>query len=425
MTFDEEQRYLGVGVRVQRRTRAHLRHVPALEAAAGALVRGAADPAAELVVQRLAGLRERLRRAPGWVERLAARGASPGDLGSLADLRHFPVLERDELARDWRELFDVDGDPELHLGTTSGTSGQPLLVPRSGYDGLHMWAVLRFLVARFGVTLPDRPRLVLLCALPGGLEYSVRTPQFFAGALHRISTVKPRARERLLRANPAILSSDPAGLHWLLGQALTPRPRLILSSAMPLPAATRAALASFEAPVVNYLAATETGPIAWECLVEPGRFHVFHPDVWVEAEGGLLDVTRLRDSPLPLLRYRTGDRGAVLDGACACGAAGRSIVGLDGRRPAPFLRPDGAEVDGWSLAWLFKDIPLVRFELAQVGSEDFALTVDPSLAMDLELLCGRLRLALTRLGFPSPSVRGERAVRPLPAKPHPFVRRAT
>jgi phenylacetate-CoA ligase len=192
---------------------------------------------------------------------------------------------------------------------------------------------------------------------------------------------------------------------------------------MPLPASTRAGLAALGAPVVNYLAATETGPIAWECLVEAGRFHVLHPDVWVEAEGGQLDVTRLRDSPLPLLRYRTGDRGAVEDGVCACGVRGRSIVGLEGRSPAPFLRPDGVEIDGWSLAWLMKDIPLCRFELCQVGPEAFALTVDPELPMDLELLCGRLRLALARLGFPAPSVSGVRAARPQAPKPRPFVNR--
>jgi phenylacetate-CoA ligase len=417
LPFAEEQRLLGVGVRVQRRTARHLRHLPALEAAAAALL----DPSDDVVAARLAALRGRLWRAPAWRARLRAAGLSPDDLRSLDDLAHLPVLERDELAASWQELADVDGDPELHLATTSGSTGVPLLVPRSGYDGLHMWAVLRFWVARLGVALPPRPRLVLLCTLPGGLEYSVRAPQFFGGALHRISTVRPRALERLRRAAPAILSTDPAGLHWLLAHD-APRPRLVLSSASHLAPALRAdAEAALAAPLVNYVATTETGPIAWECRVASGRFHVLHPDVAVRAHAGRLDVTRLRDSPLPLIRYRTGDRGEVEHGECACGARGETIVGFGGREACPFLRPDGSSVDAWTLSWLFKDIPLVGFQLAQVGPQAFQLALDAAPPIGLPLLVLRLRLALRRLGFPEPAVAaGVGALAPA-AKPRPFL----
>ncbi len=416
-TFADEQRRLGVGVRLQRRPLVQRRHAPAIEASVRALL----EPGERLLGERLEKLRLRLWRSPGWVARLVAAGVSPDDLRSTSDLRHFPVLERDDYARGWTELFDLDGDPELHVATSSGSTGQALLVARSGYDGVHMWAVVRFWAARLGIELPPRPRLVLLCALPGGLEYSARAPLLHDGALHRISTIRPRARERLLRVGPAVLSSDPAGLHWLLGGE-APRPRLVLSSAMTLAPSLRAsATAALGAPVVNYYASTETGPIAWECLVEAGRWHVLHPDVHVESVAGQLDVTRLRDSPLPLLRYRTGDRGDVIDGACACGVSGRSIVGFGGRQPCPFRLPDGREVDAWSLSWLFKDLPLARFELAQIGPRSFTLVLDVGVTFDLALLAGRVERALIRLGFEDPTVAASRAAWPLPAKPRPFV----
>src|SRR6185503_5752966 len=101
------------------------------------------------------------------------------------------------------------------------------------------------------------------------------------------------------------------------------------------------------APIINYYATTELGPIAWECLREPGRFHILHPDVFVESLEGELVVTRLRDSVLPLLRYRTGDRGQVVDEACACGLRGPSILGFLGREPCWFVRPDVERVDAW------------------------------------------------------------------------------
>lgn len=425
LAWDDEQRLLGVGVRLRRRADVPRRHGAALAASTAALHEGAHGPAEGHVSERLAVLRRRLWRAPAWRDRLRAAGGSPEDLRGLDDLRHLPSLERDQYAARWQDFADFDGDDELHVATSSGSTGRALPCLRSGYDGVHMWAVLRFWVERLGVALPPRPRLVLLDALPGGLEYSVRAPQLDGGALHRLSTQRPRPLERLLRACPAVLSSDPAGLHWLLGACSEGvadlAPGLVLSSAQHLAGSLRQAVsARFQAPLVDYYAVTELGPIAWSCPLDGRRFHVLHPDVWVQSEAGEILVTRLRDSPLPLVRYATGDRGEVDDGACACGVVGRSIVRFSGREACAFVTPDGRSVDAWALSWLFKDLPLVRFELAQVEAQRFQLSLDPQAAMDLELLAARLRRVLVRLGFTAPTVEVRRESAPLPAKPRPF-----
>jgi len=421
LPWPDEQRLLGVGVKLRRRADVAERHGAALHQAAARLRRGRAEPLEDVVAGHLEELRGRLWRAPAWRERLRQIALSPADLGSLADLLAFPTTDRDQYARDWQRLCDVDDDPELHVATSSGTTGQALLALRSGFDGVYMWSVLRFWIETLRVELPARPRLLLLCTLPGGLEYSVRAPHFRGGALHRISTQRPGALRRLERVRPAVLSTDPAGLRWLLAQPRRPRPALVLSSAQRLSRALRtAAEAALGAPVVNYYATTETGPIAWECVIEAERFHVLHPDVWVESLEGRLAVTRLRPSPLPLLRYLTGDEGSVIDGRCACGAQGRSVVGFAGRERADFVTPAGTAVDAWSLSWLFKDLPLVRFEMTQVGAQHFEVRLEGRATLQPELLRLRLRRVLQRLGFPAPQVSiGEG---PLPAKPTPFRR---
>ena len=425
LAWADEQRLLGVGVRLRRQGDVPRRHGSALCAATAALHEGVRGPAARHVRERLAALRRRLWRAPAWCERLRASGASPEDLRSLEDLRHLPPLERDDYAPRWQDFTDLDGDPELHVATSSGSTGQALLCLRSGYDGVHMWAVLRFWIERLAVDLPRRPRLVLLDTLPGGLEYSVRAPQLDGGVLHRLSTLRPGPIERLRRARPAILSSDPAGLHWLLGPcaggAAGLAPRLLLSSAQRLSSALRQAVATrFPAPLIDYYAVTEVGPIAWSCPLDGRRFHVLHPDVWVESEAGQILVTRLRDSPLALLRYATGDRGDVEDGTCSCGASGRSIVDFTGREACAFVTPDGRSVDAWALSWLFKDLPLVRFELAQVGAEHFQLSLEPHATIDLVQLTTRLRRVLVRLGFGAPTVEVRREWAGPASKPRPF-----
>jgi phenylacetate-CoA ligase len=200
----------------------------------------------------------------------------------------------------------------------------------------------------------------------------------------------------------------------------------VLSSAQYLAPGQRSrAVEALGAPVVNYYASTDTGPIAWECLLGSGRFHVLVPDVWVESVAGELVVTRLRPSVLPLLRYRTGDHGEVARDACACGYHGWSITCFAGRRECTFLAPDGREADAWKLAWLFKHYPLDSFRLTQRGAEEFELELRPGGGpVDVADLVSRLQAALARLGW------AQARVVPVPAlaiaaageKPEPFRR---
>ena len=387
-----------------------------------ALARAALEP-------RLARLGDALLRSPYHARTLRRAGFSPRDLRSLDDIRHFPLLDRETLRRRWAELpalDPADRDLELVAVQSSGSTGRPVTLLKDPYDCVHMWAVLAFWTGWLGVTLPPRPRVVLLCSLSGGIEYSVRLPLVDDGALHRISLVRPRALERLLRARPAVLFADPDGLHWLESRDGLPRPRIVLSSAQYLAPEQRSrAAAALHAPVVNYYASTDTGPIAWECLLSHGRFHTLVPDVWVESVAGELVVTRLRPSVLPLLRYRTGDRGEISPDACPCGYHGWSITRFTGRRQCTFLTPDGREADAWKLAWLFKHYPLHSFRLTQRGAEEFELQLVPERGIvDVGDLRDRLETALGRLGWARASV-APAVVAAIPCtgeKPDPFRR---
>lgn len=386
-------------LRIRRASAWQRRYARRSDAAVDELLRG--DAAAP----DFAPLRRALFASPYYVARLRAAGLSPRDLADVRDLPHFPPLDRATLQREWLRLPALRvGSPEASEAVyvqSSGCGGQPVDILKDPYDCLHMWSVLRFFVRLLGVSLPPRPRVVLLCSLSNGIEYSVRLPLFHDGALHRISLARAEPLARLQKARPDVLFSDPAGLHWLAAQPDAPRPRLILSSAQYLaPGQRQALLRTQPAPVVNYYASADAGPIAWECLLEPGRFHLLLPEVWVEAVGGELVLTRLRESVLPLLRYRTGDRGGVVDGGCRCGRSGRSIVGFTGRRECLFRTPDGGGVDAWRLAWLFKHYPLRGFRLTQRSPDAFLLELQQDAAQPVPLdLAPRLLLALRVLGF--------------------------
>src|SRR6185437_1301000 len=100
---------------------------------------------------------------------LRAHGASPAELKTPEDLAHLPLLDRETLGARWQESvalgLDAETENELVVATSSGSTGKALRAVRDGYDQLHMWSALQFWQTQLGVTLPARPRLVLLDAL--------------------------------------------------------------------------------------------------------------------------------------------------------------------------------------------------------------------------------------------------------------------
>ena len=422
-------RPLAATPRIARRTTAQRRHLPRVGRQAAALERLASTPNAAVarsaIESALAPLRRALADSPYYRRRFLEGGFAPCDLRTLGDLGQFPTIDRVELERHWRELpaFGAGPDPELFAALSSGTTGAPVTVVKDGYDGIHMWAVLRFWLRQLAIYLPPRPRVVLLCSLPGGLCYSVRLPLLHDGALHRISLVRPEPWRRLEKANPAVVFADPAGLHWLVAQPPLRRVGLILSSAQHLSDELRIRVVEHTgAPVLDYYATTETGPIAWRCPDVPSSCHVLAPDVWVESIEGDLVVTRLRESVLPLLRYRTGDRGTVRRDACPCGFHGWSIEGFEGRRACAFTTPDGATVDAWQLAFIFKHFGLGQFRLVQLAPQRFRLALDPEIQPGSDQLVDRLVRALALMGFPNATVeRVALGSAGMASKPEPFV----
>ena len=89
---------------------------------------------------------------------------------------------------------------------------------------------------------------------------------------------------------------------------------------------------------------SETGPLGYQCRHQTGAVHHLHEDAnvleVVDEAGrpvppgmpGELVVTPLTTSGMALVRYRLGDRGRLLTGACGCGSAARSVM-LLGRMP--------------------------------------------------------------------------------------------
>lgn len=108
------------------------------------------------------------------------------------------------------------------------------------------------------------------------------------------------------------------------------------------------------ARAINSYGCTETGALAGECPA--GSLHVYADHVHVEifngdspagiGELGDLVVTSLRNTAMPLVRYRVGDRGRLSPERCRCGLPQPVVADLQARLEDRHTAADGRSHHG-------------------------------------------------------------------------------
>jgi phenylacetate-CoA ligase len=271
---------------------------------------------------------------------------------------------------------------------SSGSSGEPFRVhytPRA-------WAILKYLVKlrsrrASGMRLTDR--VAILDAVAQECEGS--SPLERAGRARRISVFRPAAQVAAVLAafRPDVIYALPSALLEVArasdGGAPRGHARRIFTSGELLTAAARSTIErSFGGKLSDVYGTSETKEIAWECSA--GSRHVNADVVLAEiladdgsvapagAEGDVV-VTLLVNSAMPLVRYRTGDRGAILPGGCPCGRASPLLGVVTGREADVLELPDGSTRSPYSLTMLLERIPsLVQYQVVQTERDALRVT---------------------------------------------------
>lgn len=161
----------------------------------------------------------------------------------------------------------------------------------------------------------------------------------------------------IVRTRPALIEGYVGAMleftDFLEREGLTiPAPKAVATTAAPLPATTRARIESvLKAPVYDEYRGSEFGWMAGECRFRTG-LHIFADARMIEivdADGrslppgeiGDIVVTDLTNRVFPLIRYRLGDRGALMDGACECGISLPRMAQPEGRITDVLRLPSG------------------------------------------------------------------------------------
>lgn len=271
-------------------------------------------------------------------------------------------------------------DRMMHFRTT-GTTGHPLLIPSHPVVAARYAAFHKRALGRVGI-VPAYGRgqvgVVLLGCQRRCFTYVSVSPAMDESGLAKINLHPddwrdPDDRARYLDAlAPEIVAGDPISFAEYLTLPLTTRPRALISVSMLLLPGLRARLEErFGCPVLDIYSLNEVGPVG---VFDPalGGHVLLQPRLYVEILAtGEIAVTGGFNFCLPLLRYRTGDFGALVHGP-----DGPMLTGLSGRRPVRY-RARGAWINNIDVTHALLAFPLPHFNVHQRSDGGVALRLAP------------------------------------------------
>jgi phenylacetate-coenzyme A ligase PaaK-like adenylate-forming protein len=321
--------------------------------------------------------------SPFYRERYRAAGVGPESIDSLEAIQKLPFLAKEDLREHIDDiLVPSEGrrDKWLPRGS-SGSTGTPV---RLFFDPItelsRRLQELRFLRAH-GV-LPWHSQMIF--EGPAHQTLARFLPQR-VGVLRRdpfpFWLTPEEAIARVNRERPDVLHGGLSGLRLfamaLGNEPLGYRPRRIFSKGELLDKSTRDLIeAKLRAPLVDYYATEETGIIAWQAVSGGGycvdadliHLEIVREDGSPAAPGeiGEIVVTNLYQRAMPILRFRTGDLGALASEPCPAAPGLPLLRDLRGRKLDCIVTPQREIFDPFHLVAILEAIPGLRsYRVAQ------------------------------------------------------------
>lgn len=337
---------------------------------------------------------------PEYSRRLARLHA--GSL-SIQDLATIPTLTKQDV-RDRHEDLQYRPQPRFIVAkTTGGSTGEPVTIHKThtamawelaatwrGYA----WAGVHIgdLQARFwGVPLSAAGRRTARLT-----DFVCHRRRFSAFDFDRNSFVQ---YDQQLREKPpdyfygyVSMIAELARWYTDTGRRLDQPPGAVITTSEVLSPDDRKAIeAAFGCRVFNEYGCGELGTIAHEC--EHGRLHTSDENMIIEildgdrrcrpGEKGEIVVTELNNIAMPLIRYRTGDFGALSDEPCPCGRTLGVLSDVFGRAYDFIVAPDGRRFHAEFLVYMFEEAQrqncgIAQFRVEQTAPDHLQLLVVPS-----------------------------------------------
>lgn len=316
-----------------------------------------------------------------------------------------PVSKRELRQAGARALTGGQVRPDWRSSSSSGSTGEPFKV----YYEPRAWAMLKYAVklrARRACGLAPTDRVAILDTTP-----SLEVSRFQARlGWTRISVLQsPSAvANALLSFAPDAVYGLPSALQET-ARALQLRGRrlqlgMVFTSGELLNGSRTALAAAFDAPVYDVYGTSETKEIAWQC--PHGGMHLNSDVVRLEVlddsgrslpagEEGNLVATLLVNHAMPLVRYLTGDRGALLSGSCACGRSSPLLGIVSGRAADVLVMRGGRRISPYAFTCALERVEgVLRYQVTQLDPERVRVRAIAAGSANRDAIASDMRSAL-------------------------------
>jgi phenylacetate-CoA ligase len=141
----------------------------------------------------------------------------------------------------------------------------------------------------------------------------------------------------------------------------------------------------FQARIYDIYGSTEFKEVAWECDHHRG-YHINEDEVICEIldketparpwEVGDIVLTDLLNRAMPLIRYRTKDRGIMIEGSCPCGRTLSLMRPVAGRASEYVQLPDGDQLSPYLFTTSIERCRgLLQYQFIQTNKSDLLVKV--------------------------------------------------
>lgn len=335
--------------------------------------------------------------SPYYRELFQARGIDPSGI-TLDTLATVPLTDKSVFSDRNDQFLAVNREAIVDIVLSSGTTGHPTTVMYTESDLRRLTYNEEISFTACGLSASDT--VLLTCTIDrcfiAGLAYYSGVRKLGAAAIRNgLATVESHL-EIIRRLRPSVLVGVPTFLlklgKYLISQGIDPQSvgvRKLVCIGEPIRDRSLAFLKAGEelefiwgAKIYSTYASSETITSFCECTAQCGGH--LHPDLAVVevvdeqgrplpcGETGEVIVTPLGIEGMPLVRFRTGDIGFLLDGPCGCGRNSVRLGPILGRKKQ-MMKVKGTTVYPESIYAALDTIPGVS-EYFVTASSDYDLS---------------------------------------------------
>ncbi|WP_288148495.1 phenylacetate--CoA ligase family protein [Bacteroides acidifaciens] len=303
-------------------------------------------------------------------------GVSPSSFTCINDLCKFPVLTKEEIRQNWKEILsNAYNTKELIPYHTSGSTGKALDFYWTRHNLQFYWATVwrgrkRFNIHKGDLHLNFTGKLVvpITQTTPPYWRFNFPLNQYMLNMQH-ITPSKVKDIVNFINKKqflfyvgyPSIINTF---VQLIEEQQLKIQqaPQYIFSSAEKVYTYQQKAIEQVlpQSKIIEHYGFSENAASASKCCqnvyhedFELGHLELLNPQKNTKGQTGTMLATGFQNYAMPFIRYEIGDTATFSSSECTCGLKSQVITDIEGRNEDYILTPEGGRI--MRMDYIFKD----------------------------------------------------------------------